>query len=403
MADRLSALDKIPFVNKWKERLAWSPARRTILVGATLLVILIVGMALVQFATPNLAGTDDHYHIRYAHLMRTEGLKPDFPWLPLTILNAQEFYDHHFLFHVGLIPFTAGDLIQGAKWASVVFASLAFLSVWWLLHSQQVPYDWLWAIGLLAISSAFLFRMSMTRAQSLALAELMIAQYLLVTRRYRWLLPLSFLFVWLYDAFPLILIVTAIYSLSVGLIERKIEFHPLIYTGLGIGLGLLVNPYFPENIAFAYRHILPKLTEMTAIRVGNEWYPYRTATLLKNSPLALVALLGGALALGLHERRMDTRTLTSFLAAIFFGLLLFQSRRFIEYFPPFALVFAAFAWTPLLAAWKGSNQSGKSVLPGSESVTPSPGFWRRRKAWLPSLSSACWSGGMVYTIRTHKS
>ena len=392
-------LDKIPFMNIWKGKLTWSPAWQTILISATLGLIFIAGMAVVQFATPSLAGTDDYYHIRFAQLMRTEGLKPAFSWLPLTILNAQEFYDHHFLFHVGLIPFTVGDLIQGAKWASVLFSSLAFLSVWWLLHSQRVPYDWLWAIGLLAVSSAFLFRMSMTRAQSLALALLVIALYLLFTRRYRWLLPLSFLFVWMYDAFPLILIITGIYVIAVGLIERKIEYLPLIYTGLGIGLGLLVNPYFPENIAFAYRHILPKLTEMTATRVGNEWYPYRTATLLKNSPLALVAMLGGALALGLQERRMDARTLTSFLVAVFFGLLLLQSRRFIEYFPPFALVFAAFAWAPLLASQSGKALSGKPALLASESVPGLRDYWRRWHAWLPvAVLGLLVLAGMVYTL-----
>ena len=391
--------DKITFVNIWKERLAVSPAWRTILISTCVALIFIAGMAVVQFATPGLAGTDDHYHIRFAQLMRTEGLKPAFPWLPLTILNPQEFYDHHFLFHFGLIPFTAGDLVQGAKWASVLFASLAFFSVWWLLHSQRVPHDWLWALGLLAVSSAFLYRMSMTRAQSLALALLVIALYLLFTRRYRWLLPLSFLFVWLYDAFPLILIISGIYVISVGLIERKIEYLPLIYAGLGVGLGLLVNPYFPENIVFAYRHIFPKVTEATAVRVGNEWYPYSTITLLKNSPLALVAMLSGALALGLQERRMDARTLTSFLVAIFFGLLLFQSRRFIEYFPPFALVFVAFAWAPLLTSRDDSDHSGKPAFPGNISVPVSSGFWSRRKAWLLFvILGMLVLAGIVYTV-----
>jgi hypothetical protein len=183
--------------------------------------------------------------------------------------------------------------------------------------------------------------MSMIRPPSLALAVMVIALYLLFTRRYRWLLPLSFLFVWLYDAFPLILIITGIYVLSVGVIERRFELRPLVYASVGIGLGMLINPYFPDNVIFTYRHIFPKVTEATAVRVGNEWYPYRTATLLENSPLALVALLSGTLALGLQERRMNVRTLTSFLLAAFFGLLLFQSRRFIEYFPPFALIFAA--------------------------------------------------------------
>ncbi|MCB9444137.1 MAG: hypothetical protein H6669_07855 [Ardenticatenaceae bacterium] len=34
------------------------------------------------------------------HLIRHEGLKPDFPWLPQTILNQDAYYDHHLLYHV---------------------------------------------------------------------------------------------------------------------------------------------------------------------------------------------------------------------------------------------------------------------------------------------------------------
>ena len=109
------------------------------------------GMALVQFATPDLPDNDGYYHIKLASLMRTEGLKPDFPWLPFSILNENEFYDHHFLFHVALIPFTFGDLRLGAKWAAVTFASLAFLAVWYLFYRQRIPWGWLWALALLGI------------------------------------------------------------------------------------------------------------------------------------------------------------------------------------------------------------------------------------------------------------
>ena len=54
------------------------------------------------------------------------------------------------------------------------------------------------------------------------------------------------------------------------------------------------------------------------------------------------------LALGLSGRKMDVRTAFGLLLALLFGLMLFQARRFVEYFPPFALIFAAFAWAPLL-------------------------------------------------------
>jgi hypothetical protein len=315
---------------------------------------------------------DGYYHIKIAYLMRTEGLKPDFPWLPLTIINPREFYDHHFLFHVGLIPFTFGDLRLGAKWAAVTFASLAFLSVWWLLHKQRIPYAALWALGLLVVSQAFLYRMSITRAQSLSLAVLMLGLEWLLSGKYRRLLPLAFFYVWFYDAFPLLIVLAGVYGLAVGLIERRLELRPLIYVGLGIGLGLLINPYFPYDVVFAFRHMLPKLVETTSTRVGNEWYPYTTQVLMENSLLALGAFLAGALALGLRGQRMGVRTATTFFLAVLFGIMLFQARRFIEYFPAFALVFAAFAWAPLLENWRNT-------------ATSHPRLGRLR-SWLPAFA-----------------
>jgi len=384
----------------WRQRLAVNTSGRTLIVGLVLFVVFIALLAQVQFSTPNLASTDDYYHIKFASLMRSEGLKPAFPWLPLTILNAREFYDHHFLFHVGLIPFTFGDLRLGAKWASVVFASLAFLSIWWLLRNQRIPYAALWALGLLAVSEAFIFRMSMTRVQSLSLAFLVLGLHFLLTGKHKRLIPLAFLYVWLYDAFPLILVLAATYVLSAWLIERRLDLRPLVYVGIGIGLGLLINPYFPDNVVFIYRHLVPKLTERTAVSVGNEWFPYRTTTLLENSPLALVAFLSGVLALGLQDRRMDTRTATGFTLAVIFGLLLFQSRRFVEYFPAFALIFAALAWAPLVSD-RGPGTSARDDL------TPPIGLLSRRKGlalaynfWSPAILLALiLVPGMLLTLR----
>jgi hypothetical protein len=285
-----------------------------------------------------------------AWLMRTESLKPAFPWLPLSILNQDEFYDHHFLFHVALIPFTFGDLRLGAKWAAVTFSALAFLSIWYLFHRQKVPLSWLWAIGLLGISDAFLYRMSITRAQSLSLAVLVLGLTWILEGKHKHLAVLSFLYVWMYDAFPLILAVAGLHFLSVLLLERRLEFRPLLWAGIGVGLGLIINPYFPNNLIFTWHHLLPKLQDATSVNVGNEWYPYDTSQLLRNSSLALVAFASGVLALGLSGRKMDLRTTTSFLLTLLFAVMLFKARRFVEYFPPFALIFAAFSWSPLFVS-----------------------------------------------------
>ncbi|MFT3895031.1 MAG: hypothetical protein QM730_25680 [Anaerolineales bacterium] len=312
-----------------------------------LFLLFILGMALVQFATPDMPDNDGFYHIKMAWIMRTQGLKPEFPWLPLSILNPREFYDHHFLFHVALIPFTFGNLLSGAKWAAVIFSSLAFLAVWFLFQRQRVPYAWLWALALLGISDAFLYRMSITRAQSLSLAFLAIGLLWLLEGKYKHLAVLSFLYVWFYDAFPLMLALAIMHLLAVALIEQRFDYKPLLYVAGGLLLGMLINPYFPENIIFSYRHMLPKLADATSVSVGNEWFPYDTKQILNNSLPTLVAFASGILALGLSPRKMDVRTATSLLIALLFGLMLFQARRFVEYFPPFALIFATFAWAPL--------------------------------------------------------
>src|SRR5687768_10950957 len=321
--------------------------RYTPVLPLVLLLLFLAGMAIIQFATADLPDNDGFYHVKLAWLMRTDGLKPDFSWLPLSILNQDEFYDHHFLFHVALIPFTFGDLRIGAKWAAVIFASLAFLAIWYLFHRQRVPLTWLWALGLLGISDAFLYRMSVTRAQSLSLAVLAIAFAWLLEGKYKHLAILAFIYVWMYDAFPLMLALAVLHLIAVALIEQRLEFRPLLYIAAGMLLGLIINPYFPENIIFSYRHMLPKLADATSVRVGNEWFPYETNQLLDNSLPALAAFASGALALGLSGRKMDVRTAFAFLVSLLFGLMLFQARRFVEYFPPFALIFATFAWTPL--------------------------------------------------------
>ncbi len=329
-----------------------------------LLALFVAGMYFIQFASPNMPDNDGFYHIKLAAVMREQGLTPQFTWLPLSILSAEEFYDHHFLFHVALIPFTLGDLRLGAKWSAVIFASLAFLAVWYLFHRQKVPLAWLWAVALLGISDAFLYRMSITRAQSLSLAVLALTFAWLLEGKYKHLGALAFLYVWLYDAFPLMIALAGLHLLAVLLVERRLEIRPLLYVGAGIALGLVINPYFPQNIIFSYNHMLPKLTEATSVSVGNEWFPYETKTLLKNSFPSLVAFAGGALALGLSGRKMDVRTALGFLSALLFGLMLFQARRFVEYFPPFALIFASFAWTPLLSP-QADGEAGSPSRAGS--------------------------------------
>ena len=331
---------------------------RLLATAVTLFLIFVVGLAIVQYSTPGLAGNDGYYHMKMGYLIRTEGLKPDFPYLPMTILNEEAYYDHHLLYHTFLALFAPVDpavdggiaLTQGAKVANIIMPSLAFLAIWWLLRGQRVPFAAVWSIGLLAVSEAFLYRMSMPRAQSMSLLLLALGLHWLLQGRYRLLIPLGFVYVWAYNAFPLLVVMAGVYAVAVFLLERRIAWQAILFPAIGIGLGLIINPYFPENIDFIIGHFMPKLGE-SATKVGNEWSPYRTWTLVENSGVALTAVLLGILALGWHEKRIGKNTLTALGMTVLFGYMLFESRRFIEYFPPFALIFLALSAAPVLQGW----------------------------------------------------
>jgi hypothetical protein len=368
--------------------------------GMGLFGLFVVLFTIIQFATPNLVGNDGYFHIKFSQIMRQQGLRPLFPWLPMTILNPEAFYDHHFLYHVLMIPFTYGNLREGAKWVSIIFPALTFMTGWFFLRWQRVPYAALWSLGFFAVSEAFLYRMSMPRVQSVSLLMLLLMLHVTLTRRYRRLLPLAFIYIWLYDAFLLVLILVGAYVAMRWLIDRQLDLAPLVYTTLGLGLGLLINPYFPNNLLFIYHHLLPKLTDTTGTGVGGEWYPYRTWTLVENSGVALLAFVAGVFALGLRERRMDSRTATLLLITLVFALILFKSRRFVEYYPAFALLFCAVAWSSFFKKWSQSKTWVATALPLGLTLVLSAAIWfniqatqeelQNSKAWQRYEDAAAW-------------
>src|SRR5690606_9640123 len=81
-----------------------------------------------------------------------------------------------------------------------------------------------------------------------------------------------------------------------------------------------------------------------AVSVGGEWYPYSGMDLLTNFPVALLAMLIGYILFVPRTAKLPEKA--TFLL-MFVTLLLaaqFRSKRFAEYFPPFAVLFAAFSW-----------------------------------------------------------
>jgi len=378
-----------------------------------LLALFIAILAYIQYVTPAIVGNDGYYHIRIADLIRRHGLKPDFIWMPLTILNEKDFYDHHMLYHVILALFITGDprkpvadatLFTAAKWASIVIPALAFVAIWYLLRRQGVRWAWLWALGLFAVSDAFIYRMSQVRAQALSLLILVIGIHWLLKRGYRLLLPLGFAYVWSYNAFPLLVVVAGVVFVATWITEKKFEWEALIWPVAGIVLGLILNPYFPKDIKFIFEHLLPKFGENPS-GLGIEWEPYNTWILFNNSTLMFFLLPLGIFALGWQNRRIDRSQLVALLLMCVFGLMLIKSRRFVEYAPAFVLIFTALACRPVIERWAvGKTATYLAVTAALLTVLLVPWLYRaidQARTAVDTSESASYMADGVHWLKEH--
>lgn len=339
--------------------------------GDAMVALAVIWLVLltVQVGTPNIVGNDGYYHIKVASLMRQQGLRIEFPWLPLTILNPRDFTDHHLLFHVLLLPFTFGDLRLGAKAAALVFATLALFSIYLLMARLRVRYPLLWLLALLGSAPWFLARESMTRRQSLSLGLLVLATYLLIRGRFRWLLPVAILYGWLVDGPVLLVALVAIGFLARLLAERRSVWPIPGWTALGLGLALVANPYFPNNVRFAFLHVMPKVMPPSDVGIGAEWLPYPPSALLEGSWLALLLVPLGLVPAILAPRRVgrDHAALLLGGLALLFLVLYLRYRRFIELEPAFALLFCAYTWTHYFPMVRG-RALGEWLPPASRAA-----------------------------------
>jgi hypothetical protein len=346
----------------------------------------------LQFATDAICcgDFDGYYHIKWSRML-WEGLRkgafpPIFTWLPLTTLNANDYADHHLLFHIFQIPFTFGDLRLGAKVASIIFASLALISCYWLLIHYRIRFILVWLLALLACSAPFIFRLSMAKAPPLTIICLVAAIYLLFKKKYWPLIPLAFVFTLTYDMFVLLILAAGIWVAVIAWTEHRFEWRPLAWVLLGIVAGLMINPYFPQNLQLFYEHLKIKLQlEDFSTKVGNEWYPYTSWDFLGTSLVACVAMVVGYIAFDPADRKRAHYPLFFLLFSTALMIMTARWKRIAEYWPPFAVMFAAFALQPWLLGARSAftrlpSDVMKELEPFLDRSEPAPS--ENREVWM---------------------
>ncbi len=390
--------------SSWREYLETDEATRFVyLIFAFIAIVMVMSFTQFQTSAVCCGDWDGYYHIKTSMLFWENFSQgkwlPTFEWLPLTVLNPQHYNDHHFLFHLLQIPFLwFFEPVTAAKIAAITFSSLAIFSIYWLLHRYKIEYPLIWLAAILTCANMFYYRMNMAKAPPLTIIITVVGIYLLFERKYKWLLPLMFAFVWTYSLFPLLLFAAVIWAIIIAWNERRFEWEPLAYTFGGMILGNIINPYFPNNLRLFYEHFITKITASSefAVSVGGEWYPYTGLELLTHFPVAMAAMLIGYILFVPKGSRLPEKA-TFFL--MFASILLaaqFRSKRFAEYFPPFSILFAAFSWQAFIL-------KDKIQLPEDFAMEIGPYLDADKKTgkeqtWDSVKQAAVWTLGIVLIL-----
>ncbi len=289
---------------------------------------------------------DDYYHIRSAQMMREHGIYRQFPWAKHTVLN-EHYYDLHFLYHVLLIPFTFGNLIITGKIASIIIAATSAVLFYWFLRKNNISYAFFWTLMLLFSSSQMLTRMLAIRPISLSIIFFIVGTYLLFNKKYHWLLLLGYLFVLAYNGFPILLVIVVVYTLCYLFYYKKLELKPLLYCIAGMVMGLIINPYVPNNFRVLFVQLVRGPLTRATLELNLEWLPLSSWALFLSTWGTLIALFAVFFLSLKYKQKQSFNTIFLFIQSVVFLISYLKYSRGVDQFVPYAVLFCAFSFSGL--------------------------------------------------------
>ncbi|MGD9715413.1 MAG: hypothetical protein AB7V46_25675, partial [Thermomicrobiales bacterium] len=301
-----------------------------------------------------------------AALMPQIGLVGDFRWLQYSYFmnEGHDFVSHHYGFHVLLIPFVyagdwlAGDFATGGRWGICFFFGTVLALFNLLLIHANVRWRWLWLVAFFLLPDQFFHRHSYVRAIAPSLMFMFFILFFLFKNK-----PiLTGIFVALYvhlylGAVMFSPIIVAVYCFACLLGpkgNRQFLWKLALAAFLGWWVGVLTYPYRRGMYEFLLMQVFG--TGLSPdIEVGREWKPYEGVWWFASMAGSLLLIWAISLIARVRSgRSFDGKETTLLVLNFVFLFLTFKSRRFIEYWPAFALLSAAYMFAPLsqrIAAW----------------------------------------------------
>ncbi|MFA6027401.1 MAG: hypothetical protein WC752_00540 [Patescibacteria group bacterium] len=325
-----------------------------------LLLILIFLLSLTLFARLEsdltFSDPDSFYHARFTKIISEQGVVINFPWQTQTVLQDY-FTDHHLLYHLILVPlarYFPGEI--AVKIGSIIFSAFFIALLYWYFAKRKVKYAWAFIFLLLTIGP-FVLRLSLPKATPLALILLLLGIYYVEEKKYLLLFLISFLYVWAHGGF-LILFLAAVIFCTAKFVETKhaSSLHSILVVLGGFLAGLVINPYFPNNLWFYWQQVVQIgiINYKDQIDVGAEWYAYSLPDLIGATSLMWIVSILGVLIFCIYLKKQKASSISWLILSVILFVATLRSRRFVEYFVPAMLIFSSLtiSWFLNSMYWK---------------------------------------------------
>ena len=349
-------------------------------IGVVLMTFIHAGEASLPAGERGLPGHDSFYHVKMAVMIPEYGLLEKFPWLRFAYFTDEghDFVSHHYGFHVLLVPFVyasywlTGDYLAGARWAIATSFGLTLMLFNLLLITGRVRWRWLWLLLFLLMPFQFFTRHAYIRAIDPSLAFMLLIILLMFHRRFvlTGLAVAGYTHLYLGGVIyaPLVVGLYVVSSIVGPRDDREVPWRLIVCSTAGWIVGVLIHPYFGGMGDFLKLQIFGSgLTP--DISVGREWKPYEGVWwFAQMSGVVLTVWVIAVCARLRYGQRVGAKELALMLINFVFLALTLKARRFIEYWPLFCLLSAAFLAAPVMdrfANWYDRNFRSEESARGS--------------------------------------
>jgi hypothetical protein len=299
------------------------------------------------------SGVDAYYHVQISEIMRDHGLVLNgFPWADCSVWR-DNFFDKEWFFHVFLIPFLYLGKLEGGKTAILVCVFLICMAWGILLKSLKIKHIFFFLILMFCCTGyGFASRFIMCRAHLLSTVILPICILCIIAQRRIFLFFISLIYsltyVGAWQVIPLALIFDLLWIFYNK--QFKVKKVMFFYAFAGILVGILVNPYFPNNLngLFVQNFVVLKTawlgSKEAEIHLGNELYPISAVRLFSQFLPYFILLFITCGNLYKNRKKLDINVIYLGILSVIYFFLMVKAVKFSDYSVAVGVTFIAAFW-----------------------------------------------------------